>query len=141
MEQGNAQTLKGLRDCSFDFVYSGHTLEHMEDPALALKNWWRVVTVGGYLILYVPHRDLYEKKKTLPSQWNPDHKHFFLPDHDDPPDTLGLQQLIQKTISNYKVEYSRVCDEGYESFGNDTHSKGEYSIEIVLKKTGITCAE
>ena len=42
---------------SMDFVYSSHLLEHMEDPAAALKEWYRLVKPGGYLILYLPHED------------------------------------------------------------------------------------
>lgn len=83
-EHGDAQWLHGLDDESFDFVYSSHLLEHLSDCELALENWWRVLKPGGYLILYLPHRDLYEKKQRLPSRFNDDHKHFFLPDRDDP---------------------------------------------------------
>ncbi|MBE9533976.1 MAG: class I SAM-dependent methyltransferase, partial [Proteobacteria bacterium] len=89
IEDGDAMKLEGLSDNSFDFVYSSHTLEHMIDPAIALKNWWRVLKPGGNLILYIPHRDLYEKKKDLPSRWNLDHKHFFLPELDELPVTVG----------------------------------------------------
>lgn len=133
-EDGDAQYLKGLEDESFDYVYSGHTLEHMIDESVALKNWWRVVKSGGYLILYIPHRDLYEKRKSLPSQWNPDHKHFFLLDKDEEPDTIGVIPLIGRTLSGYEIEYAKVCDEGYVDHGQDSHSDGEYSIEVVLKK-------
>ena len=36
-EHGDAQYLKGLNDEQFDFVYSSHTLEHMQNHAVALK--------------------------------------------------------------------------------------------------------
>lgn len=64
-EHGDAYQLRGLDDASFDFVCSAHLLEHLPDCELALRNWWRVLKPGGHLILYVPHRDLYEKKNTL----------------------------------------------------------------------------
>ena len=76
-EHGDAQYLNGLEDESFDFVYSSHLLEHVPDCELALTNWWRVLKPGGYLLLYLPHRDLYEKKGHLPSRFNDDHEHFF----------------------------------------------------------------
>ena len=63
---GDAQYLAGIEDESFDFVYSSHCLEHMYNVRVALKNWFRVVRKGGYLILAVPHRDLYEKKSNCP---------------------------------------------------------------------------
>ncbi len=94
IENGDAQLLQGLKSASFDFVYSSHTLEHMVDPIAALQNWWRVVKPSGYLILYIPHRDLYEKKERLPSRWNGDHKHFFLLEREFPPDTKDIRALI-----------------------------------------------
>jgi len=133
-EHGDAQYLHGMEDASFDFVYSSHTLEHMVNPGIALRNWWRVLKPGGYLILYIPHRDLYEKKKTLPSRWNNDHKHFFLTDTDEEPDTIGIIPLIQRTLANQKVIYAKECNAGHTITDPEIHSDGEYSIEVVIKK-------
>ena len=47
---------------NYDFIYSSHTLEHMENVEIALSNWIRLLRKGGNLILYIPDRDLYEKK-------------------------------------------------------------------------------
>lgn len=133
-ENGDAQYLNGIKDASFDFVYSSHTIEHMVDPQTALHNWWRVVKPGGHLIVYLPHRDLYEKKMTLPSRWNDDHKHFFMPDADEPPDTLGVRPLIERSLPGLELVYLRVCDEGWTISDPEVHSNGEYSIEFVAKK-------
>jgi len=133
-EHGDAHTMKGLKAAQFDFVYSSHTLEHLTNPELALQNWWRILKPEGYLILYLPHRDLYEKRHRLPSQWNPDHKHFFLLDHDDPPDTLGIIPLIDRALENYKIVEAKICDAGHTITDPERHSDGEYSIEVVIKK-------
>lgn len=133
-EDGDAQYLKSIKNREFDFVYSSHTLEHMEKPEIALKNWWRVLKPGGYLIVCIPHRDLYEKKKTLPSNWNKHHKNFFLLDKDEAPDTIGIIPLIKRTLHNYEIVYGKECDEGHTITDPNVHSDGEYSIEIVLKK-------
>ncbi len=134
IEDGDAMCLEGLADNSFDFVYSSHTLEHIVDPAIALKNWWRVLKPGGTLILYIPHRDLYEKKKDLPSLWNLDHKHFFLPEDDDPPVTIGLLPLLHRSVSLFELNYLKTCSEGHMVTDPLLHSDGEYSIEAVLTK-------
>jgi len=134
IEDGDAQYLQGLKDTSFDFVYSSHTLEHTVDLTVTLLNWWRVLKKGGYLILYLPHRDLYEKKRTLPSRWNKDHKHFFLIDIDETPDTVGLIPLIQKTLSNFEIIYAKECNYGHTITDPEIHSDGEYSIEILILK-------
>lgn len=60
-----------------DFVFSSHTLEHIEDHKKALAEWWRVLKVGGHLILYLPHKQFYPNIGKPGS--NPDHKHDFLP--------------------------------------------------------------
>jgi len=62
--------LKGVADETYDFVYSSHTIEHLPDPSEDIKNWFRVLKPDGYLIIYFPHRDLYEKKQ-LPLRFNP----------------------------------------------------------------------
>lgn len=133
-EHGDAQYLESVADQSYDFVYSSHTLEHMVYCDVALKNWWRVLKPGGYLLLSVPHRDLYEKKQRLPSRWNSDHKHFFLPDRDDPPDTIGLEQLLREVLDGGQLIYIRVCREGHSVDDPYIHSDGEYSIEAVYRK-------
>jgi len=135
IKDGDAQYMNGVKDDLYDFVYSSHCLEHMNSAKIAIQNWWRILKPGGYLIVSVPHRDLYEKKKNLPSQWNRDHKRFFLPLNDELPDTVGLKLLFENTIkSNYVIEYIKVCDDEFVFNGPKDHSSGEYSIELVVRK-------
>jgi len=58
-------------------VFSSHTLEHIVDYKAALKEWWRLIHIGGHLILYLPHRDFYPNIGQPGG--NPDHKHDFVP--------------------------------------------------------------
>lgn len=62
---------------SMDFVFSSHLLEHIEDTEKTLREWWRVIKVGGYLVLYLPHSDFYPKMGEPGS--NPEHVHDFYP--------------------------------------------------------------
>lgn len=133
-EHGDAQYVNGLQEEMYDFVYSSHTLEHICNPGVALRNWFRLVKEDGFLIVYIPHRDFYEKKKTLPSRWNSDHKYFFLPDGDELPDTLGVKQLVERSLTNYSIVYLKECSEGNTIKDEQVHSDGEYSIEVVIKK-------
>ena len=134
IEHGDAQYLNGIADNQYDFIYSSHTLEHLEDPAEAIGNWWRVLKKNGHLVLYVPHRDFYEKKKTLPSRFNPSHKHFFKIENDEPPDTIGILSMLRRTLSDYEVVYIKECSDGFTIKDPLVHSNGEYSIEAVIKK-------
>jgi SAM-dependent methyltransferase len=133
-EHGDGQVLKNIDDEAYDFVYSSHTIEHLPDPSEAIKNWFRVLKPGGYLIVYLPHRDLYEKKKTLPSRFNPTHLNYFLLDQDEEPDTIGIVPLIKRTLTGYEIIYAKDCSEGHTITDPLIHSDGEYSIEVVVKK-------
>jgi SAM-dependent methyltransferase len=133
-ENGDAQYMNGVQDNSYDFVYSSHTLEHMINPAEALKNWFRIVKKHGFLILYVPHRDLYEKKTSLPSKWNQNHRYYFLLSESPNEYTLGLIALIENNLINFEIVYAKVCDYNHTITDPEIHSDGEYSIEIVVKK-------
>ena len=134
LRNGDAQYLSGVEDETFDFVYSSHCLEHMYDVQTALKNWFRVVKRGGYMILAIPHRDLYEKKNQLPSRWNGDHKHMFLIGHSEPPDTLDIVEEIKSALTGFDIKYIKACDEGHTITDPLVHSDGEYQIELVLQK-------
>lgn len=73
----DATKLSMFADGAVDAVFSSHLLEHVEDYKAALREWWRVVKDGGYLCLYLPHKDLYPNIGKPGA--NPDHKHDFLP--------------------------------------------------------------
>lgn len=134
LEHGDAQLLDGISDDTIDFVYSSHILEHLDDACEALRNWYRVVRPGGYLILFVPDRDLYEKNLCLPSRWNPDHKRFFLLDRDEPPDTFGLLPMIDRVLGDARLVSARQCSEGHTISDPSLHSDGEYSLEVIVRK-------
>ncbi len=136
---GDATFMAGVADESFFTVYASHLLEHLPDPVTALKHWYRILMRGGHLIVCVPHRDLYEKRRELPSLWNPDHKTFWLPElgaarGDDPPHTRGLADVLAEALPDAELVLLRVLDEGFHDPGPQQHSHGEYSIEAIVQK-------
>ena len=70
---GDGQLMEGVADNSYDFVHSSHCLEHLHDPYEGLKNWFRILKPGGYLIVTIPDEDLYEQGY-FPSILNNEHK-------------------------------------------------------------------
>jgi SAM-dependent methyltransferase len=77
INEGDANEILKFRPAeSYDCVYSSHCLEHMKDPRSALQQWWALIRPGGYLVLIVPHEDLYEQGY-WPSLFNWDHKATF----------------------------------------------------------------
>ena len=59
----DADDLSRFADASHDAVFSSHLLEHIhyEEVPAVLKEWMRVVKVGGYLMLYLPDEAQYPK--------------------------------------------------------------------------------
>lgn len=102
----DASTLPQVPDNRVDFVFSSHLLEHIEDHRAALKEWWRILRVGGHLILYLPHKDLYPNIGTPGA--NPDHKHDFLPgDITEAMSSMGIGfDLLVDEVRDAGAEYS-----------------------------------
>lgn len=116
-------------DGQFDFVYSSHCLEHILDSRTAIAEWWRVIKVGGHLVIAVPHQFIYEKRRLLPSKFNEDHKRFYTP--------ANLLIEIEGTLSvnSYRIRHLQDCDEGYDyAIRPEVHPVGEYEIECVIQK-------
>jgi SAM-dependent methyltransferase len=116
-------------DNSQDYVYSSHCLEHIDNYLNAIRDWYRVVKVGGHIVTVVPHKFLYEKKEELPSQWNQDHKRFYTP--------ASLLQEVEQALkpNSYRVRFLEDGDVGYNySIPADKHSGGEYLITLVIEK-------
>ena len=61
MDDGDATTMIGVADESFDFVHSSHCLEHLLFPEHALRRWLQLVRPGGHLVVMVPDEDMYEQ--------------------------------------------------------------------------------
>ena len=104
-----------------------------------MARWYELVASEGHLIIVVPHRDLYEKKKELPGYWNPGHKWFFLPDISEEPCTKSLKGTVMDAIPDANIVSFGVLDENYDPNGRlsrgHRHSEGEYSIEIIVNKS------
>lgn len=114
------ERLPMFADGAADTVFSSHLLEHIEDHEAALLEWWRLVKVGGYLILYLPHRDHYPRIGQPGA--NPDHKHDFAPEH----------------IVEAMTGVAAVCGQGWELLENETRAeKMEYSFLQVYRKRDV----
>lgn len=75
-EHGDANAVSRYVQEQFDYVYSSHCLEHMNDPCSTILDWWKLVKPGGHLFLFVPDEDLYEQG-VFPSRFALDHKATF----------------------------------------------------------------
>lgn len=116
-------------DQSQDYVYSSHCLEHIYNDERTIKEWFRVLKVGGHMIIVVPHQWLYEKKQYKPSRFNEDHKRFYTAG------SLVYSVEMALEINTFRIRHLRENDKGHDyNQPDEEHSKGEYEIEIVLEK-------
>jgi SAM-dependent methyltransferase len=135
---GDAHHLRGVPDASYDWLFSSHCLEHLENPTLALFNWLRVVRPGGKLLISVPHRQLYEQRLALPSRWNQDHKRFYLPFESDGPYTAGLVEwlgCLPPNCHEFSLAMLATGDWGHTNTGTGAHPDGEYCIDALLVRS------
>ena len=101
---------------SMDYVFSSHCLEHIENDWQALREWWRVLKSGGYLVLYLPHRDVY------PLTNNPDHKHRYVIEDIH----FMLSRIEGKSMDIFQPVEAFDCYEG--------DYMEEFSFQVVFKK-------
>lgn len=137
MPDGDAQYLKGVDDNTYDFAVSSHSLEHMVDVEIALRNWIRVVKPGGYIILAVPDEEMYERN-IWPSISNSDHKwSFTVRKKSDMPKSINVMQLALDVSDVVALEKIEVIDEFYTP-GWDVDQtmtpNTECAIELIFRK-------
>lgn len=118
---------------SYDFVYSS-VLHEQADPYLNLMTWFRSVRPDGYLILYVPSRDMFEKKLSPPSRFSRNTKSFWSLENNSEDGNYNVLKVIEESLHDYRIVRAELCDEGYGSISHDSPSWGEYSYEVVIKK-------
>lgn len=75
----------------WDYIFSSHCLEHLEDPVAALEHWRSRLRRGGVLFVYLPHPDM--------RYWRPEncrkHRHMWWPkDMADMLRTLGFVDVL-----------------------------------------------
>ena len=115
--------------CTQDAVLASHVLEHVPDYRRVLADWYRVLRVGGYLVLFVPHQHLFEKRPDIPSRWVGDHCRFYTP-------ASLLRELEEALpVNGYRVRHLTENDEGY-NYGDtaDMPPRGSFEIELVAEK-------
>jgi ADP-heptose:LPS heptosyltransferase/predicted SAM-dependent methyltransferase len=98
-----------------DYIFSSHCLEDLDDPRAILADWWRVIAVGGYLVLYLPHKELYPNVGHEDA--NPHHKHDFCPG-----DIVGIMEDLG---ASFEIVHHETRDQ-----------RDEYSFDLVLRKIG-----
>lgn len=123
----------GLRlpfdDETVDCVFSSHCLEHVADYRTVLRDWLRVLKIGGHMVCIVPSKHLYERKRNPPSLHNQDHKRFYTP--------ASLLAEIEESLeeNSYRVRYLEENDKDYDyTIEPPRHAVGAYEIVLALER-------
>jgi len=111
---GDANHITRFVHEQFDFVFSSHCLEHMQEPRSALLEWWQLVKPGGHLIFMVPDEDLYEQG-VFPSRFNPDHRATFniFKERSWSPVSINVRDLV-RSLPNAELVSLVLHDHGYD---------------------------
>lgn len=139
LDDGDAQFMEGVADETFDFVFSSHCLEHLNDPLEGLSNWLRVTKPNGYVIFALPEEDLYEQG-VFPSTFNRDHKNTFTMHkaRSWSSRSINVLDLVSRLGPPAAVEKIELLDETYRydlpRFDQTLTPVGESGIEIVIRK-------
>ena len=119
-----------FEDQSQDAVHSSHCLEHIPNPKGALAEWFRVLRIGGFLVLTVPHQQLYERKPVPTSRWGGnEHLRFYT--------VSSLTKEIEDAlpVGEFRYRSVRDNDSGFDYDLSPTEYPGGcYEIEAVLQR-------
>lgn len=105
LDLGEPDALRCFANDSMDYVFSSHCLEDLIDWKGALRDWWRLIRYGGYLVLYGPDPDYYPRVGTAGA--NPNHQHdLYGAEVWDYLQTFGDAKLVEISRHNETNEYS-----------------------------------
>jgi len=123
-------SLPWFSDNSLDYVFSSHCLEHFYEPEKALAEWTRILKVGGYLVLILPHKKYYPNIGQPNA--NKDHKHDFFPDDVKKMiDMIDQYELVTIDTLHNKLNDDVVAKTEAKKYG---HESLNFSFEIVARK-------
>jgi SAM-dependent methyltransferase len=117
---------------SFDAIYSSHCYEHIGPWKAVLRDWYRLLRIGGFLVIVVPHQLLFERKRHLPSYFNPDHKRYYT--------AKSLLAEIEEALeeNGYRIRHLIENDKNFDYAPSPKEgSSGCYEIELVIEKVAL----
>jgi SAM-dependent methyltransferase len=144
VENGEAQLIdQYFPKEHFDFLYSSHCIEHLNDVKIAFISWLSILKPGGYGIIVVPDEDLYEQGY-WPSKWaGVGHKHTFTiyKNVSWSPVSISLISFIIDFCQEIEPLSLRLIDSEYDYNLTDTDQtagKAEAAIEFIFRKRNKT---
>lgn len=121
--RGDVTDLSMFKDETMDGIFSSHFLEHIprESVPTVLREWARVLKVGGHLCLYLPSKNLYPNIGQPGA--NTDHKWDILPGDVE----AMLREMAESGSKGSRVGWTLLESE-------ERAATNEYSLFIVARK-------
>jgi SAM-dependent methyltransferase len=116
-------------DGSVGTVHASHFLEHIADYGYFFRECFRALALDGTLILFVPLMEAYERRRALPSHWNPDHKRFYTSSRL----LFEIESTLPRTVYRIIHLRERIRTTDF-SLPERIHAVGPYEIECVVEK-------
>lgn len=119
-----------FEDYSQDAVHLSHCLEHIANPGTVLAEWFRVLRIDGFLILTVPHQQLYERKPVPTSRWGGnEHLRFYTLA------TLAKEIEDALPVGEFRFRVMRDNDADFDyPLPPTEYPRGCYEIETVIQR-------
>lgn len=141
---GDATHMATVPDQQYDWVHSSHCLEHIKEFETALYNWWRILKLGGHLIITVPDYNLYEHANFPPSRYNGDHKIAFSmnPSCIEKDPIIKTYNDIARKLIGAQFVRAQLNDSGfdYTDYVSDQTAKrngeAQAELEFIFRKSG-----
>ena len=112
----DARLMPFYNDEFFDYIFSSHLLEEIENTEATLREWLRILKKGGYIVLYQADRDYYYPLDD--PRCNQKHIHHFV--------WKDLWEIFEK-IGNVELTH-------HDRYSKDPYN--EWSFELVIQKMG-----
>ncbi len=116
-------------DASYEVVFAGYKLQDISNYRAAIQAWFARVSVGGYLVIVVPHAFLYERQSALPSRWSPRQRRLYTP--------RSLIEEIEEALvpNSYRVRCLSDCDAAYDyALEPGMFPQGQHDVVLALQK-------
>jgi SAM-dependent methyltransferase len=116
-------------DGSQDLVFAGHRLQEIGDYRAAIQDWFRILRVGGRLVIVVSHAFLYERLLALPGRWDPAQRRLYTP-------ASLLAEVEEALVPNtYRVRWLGDDDRGYDyALDRETPPVGAGDVVLVIER-------
>jgi len=121
---GDCRDLKWFRDGVLDYVYSSHVLEDFDERETEplMREWLRVIKVGGRLVLLLPDQQLYLAYCKSVGEYN---------------ESTGVYGNPHHSIAHFSLDYVKAVAGriGNSNVAAEHPKVGDYSFVLVLEKT------